>query len=94
MGSKMTNYIVMNEYKTEKANIAQVKERLSAYVTKAERGVTIEVCRRNRPVAVLVRTASGPGRNHTRLGSAPGSVTVSCDLTKPAIPEKDWDALR
>ena len=84
----------MNEYKIEKANIGQVKERLSAYVTMAERGMTIQVCRRNRPVAKLVRTETGAVRNRTRLGSAPGSVTIKCDLTAPAIAGKDWEALR
>jgi antitoxin (DNA-binding transcriptional repressor) of toxin-antitoxin stability system len=84
----------MNEYKRARANIGQVKERLSAYVTMVEQGVTVEVCRRNRPVAALVRAGAGPVRNRTRLGSAPGSVTVACDLTAPAMPEKDWDALR
>ena len=84
----------MNSYNVEKVNIGKVKERLSAYVTMVEHGLTVQVCRRNRPVATLVRTATGTTRNLTRLGSFRGSVTVTCDLTAPAIPEKDWDALR
>jgi antitoxin (DNA-binding transcriptional repressor) of toxin-antitoxin stability system len=90
----MDHYMDMKGYKIERANIGQVKERLSAYVTMVERGMTIQVCRRNRPVAKLVRTESVAVRNRTRLGSAPGSVSVNCDLTAPAIAEKDWGALR
>ena len=88
----MGKYRVMKGSKTEKANIGQVKERLSAYVTMAERGKTVVVCRRNKPVAELVGTESAPDRNHTRLGSDAGSVSVHCDLTVPAIAERDWVA--
>ena len=90
----MINYISMTAHKTERANIGVVKEHFSAYVTLVERGTTVQVCRRNRPIAELVRLEDGTVRNRTRLGSAPGSVTVRCDLTAPAIPEKDWDTLR
>lgn len=85
--------MVMKMYKTEKVNLAMVKEHLSAYVTMAERGETVVVCRRNKPVAKLVGTEDPPARNRTRLGSAPGSVVVKCDLTAPAMDAKDWDAL-
>ena len=89
----MSNYVSMKAYKIEKANIGTVKEHFSAYVALAEQGTTIQVCRRNRPVAELVRLETGTARNRTRLGSDPGSVTAKCDLTAPAIPEKDWDTL-
>lgn len=88
------NNLSMKSSKTEKANIGMVKEHFSAYVALVERGTTIQVCRRNRPVAELVRLEERAARNLTRLGSAPGSVVAKCDLTQPAIPEKDWDALR
>ena len=84
----------MKAYKTEKANIGVVKEHFSAYVTLVEQGSTIQVCRRNRPVAELVRLEGGYAPNRTRLGSDQGSVNVNCDLTAPAIPEKDWDMMR
>lgn len=89
----MDKYIVMNESNIEKANIGQVKERLSAYITMAEQGKTIQVCRRNQPVAEIVRVEGRASGNRTRLGSAEGSVVVKCDLTAPAIDEKDWEAL-
>jgi len=90
----MVNNIVMKEYKIEKANIAQVKEHLSAYVAMAEQGKTVVVCRRNRPVAELVAAGDVVARNKTQLGSAAGSVQVACDLTEPAMAEGDWSMLQ
>lgn len=87
------NNMTMKASKTESANIGMVKEHFSAYVTMVEQGATIQVCRRNRPVAELVRLADGTNSNRTRLGSDPGSVVARGDLTMPAIPEKDWDTL-
>lgn len=84
-------YLVMNLDKIEKANVGELKEHFSSYVTKAEKGKTIMVCRRNQPVAALTPAKTAPAENRTRLGSAKGSVVVNCDLTEPAIPEKDWD---
>ena len=84
----------MNLDKSEKVNIGQVKEQLSAYVTKVEKGEIIVVCRRNKPVAEIVPMTRTPTKNRTRLGSALGSVVVKCDLTEPAIPAKDWNDLR
>jgi len=84
----------MNEYNIEKANIAQVKESLSAYVTMAEQGKTVVVCRRNKPVAELVAVEAAARPNRTRLGSARGSVVVKCDLTAPALDEDEWGDLR
>ncbi len=78
---------------TDQANVAQVKEHLSAYVAKAERGVTTTVCRRNRPVAQIVPVTGLSQSNRTRLGSARGSVVVECDLTAPAMDASDWSML-
>ena len=86
--------MTMKAGKTEKINIGMVKEHFSAYVALVEKGTTVQVCRRNRPVAELVRLEEGHVRNRTRLGSDPGSVMAKCDLTAPAIPETEWDMLR
>ena len=82
------------EHNIEHANIAQVKESLSAYVAMAERGKRVVVCRRNRPVAELVPVETTDLPNRTRLGSGKGSVVVNCDLTEPAMDENDWHALQ
>lgn len=79
----MPYYQVMNLDKSEKANIGQVKEQFSAYVTKAEKGADILICRRNRPVVQMTQAKQSPAVNRTRLGSAKGSVLVKGDLTEP-----------
>jgi antitoxin (DNA-binding transcriptional repressor) of toxin-antitoxin stability system len=84
----------MNMDKSEKANIGQFREQISAYVTKAEKGERVIVCRRNQPIAELAPVGKASAKNRTRLGSAKGSVVVRCDLTAPAIPAKDWDGMR
>ena len=86
--------MVMSEYKPIKANVAKVKEHLSAYLTKVEKGDRIVVCRRNRPVAEIVPVEGATTENRTKLGSAKRSVKVKCDLTDPAISQADWDALQ
>ena len=83
----------MSECPAERANIAQVKEHLSEYVTKAERGQKVIVCRRNEPVVELVPIQNQAVPNRTKLGSAKGSVEIKCDLTETAISADDWDAL-
>lgn len=77
------------------ANVAEVKGHFAAYVTAAERGDEVVVCRRNRPVARLVPgPAAGPAANHTRLGSDHGSVKVLRGrLTDPALPASAWGSL-
>jgi antitoxin (DNA-binding transcriptional repressor) of toxin-antitoxin stability system len=82
--------MTMNE-NIEKVNVGYVKERFSAYVTQAEKGKSILVCRRNRPVAALVPASGSFVPNKTKLGSARGSVKVRDDLTEPAIPKGDWN---
>ncbi len=78
------------KYKEKKANIAQVKEQLSSYITMAQKGEKVIVCKHNRPVVELVPVDSAEQAvNRTTLGSAPGSVQVQCDLTEPAMDE-DW----
>jgi len=84
----------MKKSEVEKANIAQVKEHLSAYVTMAQQGKTVVVCRRNKPVAELIPAGDAATPNRTQSGSAPGSVVVKCDLTAPIISESDWSMLK
>lgn len=77
----------------KRANVAELKSRLSHYLTLVEKGDQIYVCRRNVPVAILT-PVSTKRLNQTVLGSDRGSATVVGDLTEPAIPESDWDMLR
>lgn len=84
----------MNYSNASNVNVAKVKEHLSAYLTRVENGETIVICRHNRPVArIIALPEDAPVANRTRLGSAKGSVSVKCDLTAPALPETDWEAM-
>jgi antitoxin (DNA-binding transcriptional repressor) of toxin-antitoxin stability system len=74
------------------ANVAELKNHLSQYLTLLESGETVEICKRNIPIAMLIPT-SVEKTNMTQLGCARGSVKINCDLTEPAIPEGDWNML-
>ncbi len=89
--------MTMKEYpikRTISANLAKVKEHLSAYIARVEKGERVVICRRNRPAAQLVPVDDSRAENRTKLGSAKGSVVVKCDLTEPAMEASDWEALR
>ena len=76
-------------------NVAEVKEHLAAYMTAAERGEEVVVCRRNRPAVRLVPAVPrAPAVNRTRLGSDRGSVKVLRGrLTDPALPPAAWGSI-
>jgi prevent-host-death family protein len=75
------------------ANVAELKKHLSAYVAMAEEGESIEVRRRNVPVARLVGIAH-TASNRTQLGCGRGTGTVLGDLAEPLLPTDRWDMLR
>ena len=70
-------------------NIAELKGHLGEYISRAEKGEEIGVCRRNRIVAKLQPVAT-PHKNRTRLGTGRGTVVIRGDLTEPLIPEESW----
>ena len=87
----MTLYLVKNMVMS-KANVFDVKARLSAFVDRAARGERILICRRNKPVAELgpvaeVRTEPRP------IGPLPGrpSFDVPPSFFEP-IPAEDLEA--
>jgi prevent-host-death family protein len=74
------------------ANIAELKNRLSAYLSLVEKGEEIEIRKRNVPIARLVplrRKSSKPGR----LGGGASTVRVLGDLTEPMVPREAWELL-
>ena len=77
----------------KRANIAEVKNQLSAILKAVEGGEEVIICRRNLPVARLVSIAR-PAANRTRLGWARGRGTVNDDLQGPFVPEESWSMLR
>ena len=74
------------------ANVAEFKKHLSSYLEMAERGETIQVCRRNVPIAELKGLNRGRN-NQTQLGCGKGSVVFHSSVTDPFIPEDSWDML-
>ncbi|MFZ0131112.1 MAG: type II toxin-antitoxin system prevent-host-death family antitoxin [Desulfobacterales bacterium] len=76
------------------ANIGDLKDNLSKFISFVERGEVIEICKRNVPIALLVPHSSKKTPNRTQLGCGAGSVKVKDDLTKPLIPEDSWEMLR
>ena len=76
------------------ANLAEVKEHLAAYVTAAEHGEEVVVCRRNRPAArLLPAVPPKAGGNRTRLGSDRGSVRVLRGRLTDPLPPSVWGPL-
>ena len=72
-------------------NVADFKNRLSEHLEAVEGGQDLVICRRNLPIARL--TAIPVRRNTTKLGFD-GKVELLGDVTGPAVPASDWNALR
>lgn len=74
----------------EQTNIADLKSRLSDYLKKVQEGHTLEICKRNLPIARIVPIA--PARkNRTVLGCGSGTVVIEGDLTEPVL--KEWEMI-
>ncbi len=73
-------------------NVAELKSRLSKYLSIVERGEEVEVRKRNLPVARVVPLRRKQP-NRTQLGCGLGSVEILSDLTEPMIPSQDWGML-
>ena len=73
------------------ANIGELKDNLSYYVSMVEHGEDVEICRRNRAVARIV-PITDTHVNHTKLGCGKGTVTFTdADLTEAFLPENEWE---
>lgn len=74
------------------ANVAEFKKHLSSYLELVEQGETVEICRRNVPVARLSAVALSK-KNQTVLGCGEGTVTYLGNVTVPFMPSSDWEML-
>lgn len=74
------------------ANIAEFKNALSRLIADVERGETVEIRRRNLPIARIVPIPPEQ-RNQTRLGAGRATATIKGDLTEPLMPDSDWEML-
>ena len=73
------------------ANVGQLKDNLSKFLSFVEKGESIAICKRNIPIAMLIPHGPRKIGNHTKLGCGIGTVQVNEDLTEPMIPEDNWD---
>lgn len=73
-------------------NVAEFKKHLSSFLTLVENGETVEIHRRNVPIAQVVALPAKK-KNHTVLGCGKGSVTFRGSVTEPLIPAADWEML-
>lgn len=78
----------------KKANIGQLRDKLSKFLSFVEKGETIAICKRNIPIAMLIPHGPRKTRNRTKLGCGLGTVRINGDLTEPMIPEDSWDMHR
>jgi len=76
----------------KKANIAELKNRISEYLAAVENGEEVEVTKRNVPIARIVPIHKD-APNQTKLGCGKGSGRNLGDITEPFIPEADWEML-
>jgi prevent-host-death family protein len=73
-------------------DIADLKNRLSAYMSLVEKGEEIEIRKRNAPIPRVVplrRKVSTP----SKLGAGAGTARIRGNLTEPLIPPEAWDML-
>jgi prevent-host-death family protein len=71
------------------ASVADLKNRLSEFLSFVERGEEIEIRKRNVPIARVVPLLRQRA-NKTQLGCGARTVRVLGDLTEPIIPKGDW----
>jgi prevent-host-death family protein len=74
------------------ANVAELKNRISEYLSAVENGEEIEVRKRNVPIARIVPIHKETA-NQTKLGCGKGTGRIIGDITEPFIPEGDWEML-
>jgi len=74
------------------ANIAEFKNSLSSLIADVERGETVEIRRRNLPIARVVPIPREQP-NQTRLGTGRDTARIKGDLTEPLMPDSDWEML-
>jgi antitoxin (DNA-binding transcriptional repressor) of toxin-antitoxin stability system len=72
------------------ATVRDLRNRFALLSRWLEKGETIEILKRGKPVAELVPKA--PGISRTLLGCTPSPVPVSPDLDTPV--DADWEAMQ
>ncbi len=76
------------------ANIAELKNNLSKFLSLVEKGEEVKICKRNIPIARLAPIKTKEIKNHTQLGCGQGTAQILDDLTEPMIPSENWEMLK
>ncbi|MCP4677417.1 MAG: type II toxin-antitoxin system Phd/YefM family antitoxin [Deltaproteobacteria bacterium] len=74
----------------DQTNIAELKSHLSDYLQSVQKGKTVEICKRNVPIARIVPIPEAE-QNQTVLGCGKNTVTIKGDLTEPVL--EGWGML-
>ncbi len=73
-------------------NVADLKNHLSEHLDAVENGEDVVICRRNVPFARITAIPLRP--NRSKLAFDRGKIKIRGDITGPAVPESEWNALR
>jgi len=73
-------------------NVAEFKKHLSSFLALVEKGDTVEIHRRNLPIARVVALPAKK-KNRTVLGCGKGSITFHGSVTEPLILAEHWEML-
>ena len=72
-------------------NVAELRAHFGEYLAAVEGGEEVQICKRNRGVARILKEPHFTARNQTRLGFAKGSVRILGDIVGPAMDADDWE---
>jgi antitoxin (DNA-binding transcriptional repressor) of toxin-antitoxin stability system len=75
-------------------NVAELRAHFGEYLAGVEQGEEVQICKRNKSVARILRTTAVPMRNGTLLGCARGTVRILGDIVAPAFGDDDWEMSR
>jgi prevent-host-death family protein len=73
-----------------KVRIGELRDNVSQYVRRAEKGETIVIVNRTREVAVLSPWRPGTRRATRLVGCMKGTARVTGDILAPIAREDDW----
>jgi len=76
------------------ATIRELKDNLNKILSVVENGESVQIMRKNIPIARMIPFKSEKKKNKTVLGCGQGTVNIKTDLTEPMIPESVWDMLK
>jgi prevent-host-death family protein len=73
-----------------KVAIGELRDNVSRYVRRAEKGETIVIVNRHREVAVLQPWRGRTRRPRRLLGALKGTARVAGDIMAPTVPHGRW----